>query len=242
MIDHNTPLIAIARPADADQIQRLYAAHGQACIGLSTGNPTTFRAFAELMGPGVPDSILRKPFGDGGISTCVLACRGQARRIGLAGPYVHANWVPSRPGQDEEAWYRSQKTDAGKCAWVNARTCDPSERPGVGHEVYIGCGGGDEQYSGVQHAFRLLRWIDDDTLESSDGGATDGTGLQCVGSWQAKTGAYLPSRKKWIVKAGHSWLVNPVTGLGRRVYGWALPELCSHSGPCLAPEGWEDFE
>jgi hypothetical protein len=225
MIDRHTPIVTIERPADADQIQRLYAAHAQSTIGLSCGNPSTFRAFAELMGLGVPYDILRKPFGHGGISTCVLACRGHARRVGLAAPYVLKGWVPSRPGQDEEAWYRSQH------AWVNARSCDPSERPSVGHEVYIGCGGADEQYGGIQHAFRILR-VDEDLFESADGGMTDASGLQCVSF----------SRKRWIVKGGHSWLINPSTGMGRRVYGWALPELCEHKGPCLAPEGWEGFE
>jgi hypothetical protein len=242
MITIDTPLIEIERPADADQIQRLYAAHGQRCIGLSCGRPETFRRFAELMGPGVSDAILHKPFGKGGISTCVLACRGQARYVGLAAPYVNKDWVPSRPGQDEEEWYRKQQTDAGRCAWVDARHCDPDLRPQVGHEVFIGCGGADEQYGGIQHDFRVLRWVDETTMETADGGSTDWSGLQCVGSWDKDAQIYKPSRKRWIVRSGQSWLVNPVTGLGRRVYGWAMPELCPHEGPCLAPEGWEDFE
>ena len=235
MIDFRTPLIEIPRPADADQIQKLYAAHGQRAIGLSCGRPETFRAFAELMGPGVADAILRKPFGKGGISTCVLACRGQARYIGLAAPYVRSSWVPGRPGQDEEAWYRAQK------AWTDARHCDPVLRPELGHEVYIGCGGKDEQYGGIQHAFRALRWLDGDTLESADGGSTDWSGLQCVGSWDTESKVYRPSVKRWVVRGGKPWLINPKTGLGRRVYGWGMPELCSHDGPCLAPEGWELF-
>jgi len=213
-------------------------------VGLSAGRFDRFDDFAGAVSPiileGCPVELraaintqckairasLRVPFvmHKQGLSTCGMwAEQGVYGRLFWDAPWLY------RPIEWSKPVSRAIGTFCLQRAWFYADkiTRDTCLRPGPGCYVVVGCrnrdprGGYLEQYGGIEHARVVIRWIDDELVETADAGQVDAggspPGLQCVKR----------CRSRWVVRACKPWMVDPSAPAekapGRRVLGWGYP-------------------
>ena len=95
-IGYNSGLVKA--PIGPENCRKAIVANCLACEGIEAANPATLAMFEEILGE--PPSgviawreLLKKPYGQGGISTCALFAEGIYRRVGcdledLRKPYI----------------------------------------------------------------------------------------------------------------------------------------------------------
>lgn len=238
------------RPTNADEIVQCYLDLARGSIGLS-GSPSKREAFADLLSPRtLPGAdakriaanagsrkavvhLLQFPFSFSlpinrrGISTCGMTAEGHDACMGVDAPCLYSPYLWGTSVS------RAITYHAKHGAWTYADHANPADRPPLGAYVVIGltqqAGAPPNDFGGLEHAFRIIdRDTDEDMFISADGGSVDAaTGLQCVKRVE----------RTWEVKRGHPWLVDPVTGKGRRVLGWGDPALLSFL-PGVAMLSW----
>jgi hypothetical protein len=247
MITWQTPLVEIATPKDAIEFRKVIVANAMSCVGLSAGIQETFSLFNKLLGlpyKGIPWD-LKRPFRcwkkDGkwhteGVSTCGLVSEGVEARSGFDNAFLYESYYPA---QKYRSITRTIVWGTKVGAWYDARRQDDLwPRPESASQLVIGCRSPYEEYGGSEHSFTIAGWQDDDIVVSVDGGQVDyaNGGLQCVKL----------RRRRWIMRNGQVWLVDPDKrpdlATGRRLLGWLSPSLVPQRPTCIAPEGWEQIE
>lgn len=253
-IESTTPLIEVPRPSDALELVRAYKANTLQTIGLS-GNAASRARFADLLAPRtLPGAdaktiagnaacrkammhVLQFPFALSlpvnrrGISSCGLTAEGVDGRMGMDGDPLYASYRWGASVSRAIDYYSKHG------AWTYADRTHADDRPGLVAYVVIGLTpekGKTNDFGGIEHAFRILYRDEGDIFRSADGGSVDNaTGLQCVKF----------VTRRWVVIRGHAWLVDPLTGRGRRVLGWGDPTRCRFKPVSMVvPEGWQDVE
>jgi hypothetical protein len=225
-------MIETPRPTNADEIVDAYLRLARYSIGLSGSRSR--EAFADLLAPRtLPNAdpkriaanagsrkaichLLQFPFSTSlpinrrGISTCGMTCEGQDAWMCVDADCLYAPYIWGTSVSRAIAYYSKHG------AWTYADKADPADRPPLAAYVVIGLtqqpGKPPNDYGGLEHAFRIVEQdLDADTFVSADGGSVEAsTGLQCVKE----------VHRRWEVRRGHPWLVDPVSGKGRRVLGW----------------------
>lgn len=254
-IDYRTPLIEVPRPTDALELLRAYKALALYSIGLS-GSGARRAPFADLLSPRtLPGADAKRISGNKGtraavyhllqfvfslslppsrrgISTCGMTAEGQDGCMGVDAETLYRTYVWGTSVSRAIEYYKAHG------AWTWADKAHPDDRPPLCAYVVIGLTppkGQVNDYGGIEHAFRILARDPHDIFRSADGGSVEaGTGLQCVKH----------VTRRWVVIRGHAWLVDPLTGKGRRVLGWGDPTLLGFRPDVLmrVPQGWEQVE
>jgi len=221
MITWRTPLIQIARPENADEVARCFAALALAMVdatdkehdyvGLSTA-PERIDRYLDAAGPG----ISARDVLDHRFSGCGVMAEGAVhRRMLVDAPCLYQPYYPAALQDPRRAAIsRAIRYLREMNAWQTPAR-DLSPRPGPGSYVVIGCRSTGEAYGGIEHALTVIQWEDGDILVSADGGQRDAHGFECCKM----------RRRRWELAGGHVRLVDVETGRWRRVLGWGVPEL-----------------
>lgn len=250
-IDYRTPLIEVPRPTDALELLRAYKALALYSIGLS-GSGARRAPFADLLSPRtLPGADAKRISGNKGtraavyhllqfvfslslppsrrgISTCGMTAEGQDGNMGVDAETLYRTYVWGTSVSRAIAYYSAHG------AWTWADKAHPDDRPPLCAYVVIGLTKGAD-HGGIEHAIRIIARDSHDIFRSADGGSVEpGTGLQCVKH----------VTRRWVTIRGHAWLVDPLTGNGRRVLGWGDPTLLGFlpGVQMRVPEGWEQVE
>ena len=228
MIDNSAKLISIPNPNDPILLRKAMIANAYsikdvyACKCFNTTRPV----FETILGPSFGPWDLNRPFrvyknADGkiqteGVSTCALVGRGLWRRISVDLNTLYNKYVPGTAITDERSF--GKKNGAYK-------TINPDSflttKPNAGDYVIVGTGN-------ALHVFTVVKWTDDTTCISIDGGQTcKKCGLQC------------------IHEVTRTLTMNNNVGyLGNRpIESWInLEELPIKDSNITVPENWEEVD
>jgi len=240
MITHQTPLIQIPRPENADDVRRCAVAIATWSIGLDA-SPAKIGRLLELYGPGIAAHDVRSPKWSG----CGVTAEGIHRflRVGSDDPGAGAAradclYEPYFPAALQNprrmAIVRAQIYLKAMGAWQEPADGDVEPRPHPGAYVVQGRELPGEWYGGKPHVGTLLRW-EDDVAVFADGGQRGPHGEQIE-----------EVRRRWELHQGRVRLVDlrlASGGAWRYVLGWGDVDLMLHrGGPVTVPVGWELVE
>jgi len=241
-IQPGAPLQAVEGLQDAFSIRRVILSNVLRTRECNSNSAEAREFFARELGPGVPVSLLEKPFNPTkreGVSTCGLWAEHQQAHAGMAVPGYDRNYYPIKGG----VHYSITRTIAAGQKWGAWRECErvvevgAQVLPKCASFVVIGKRTLGELYAGTEHVVMIARFLGDGEFETVEAGAVDPkTGLQRV---EVRSRFF-----EWRPAPGgkcEAWLPRVRGGSGRKVVGWLDPDLCEYNWKGEAAEGWEEL-
>jgi hypothetical protein len=250
-IDYRTPVqrnTRLDRGYDSWTVRVIRVALCVAHREASAASKVTFKQFADLLGPGIPESTLKMvfkvlPTGKvQGISTCGLAAEGIDRMSGVICDWLHEPYFPTALGSSKRksivrAIHYGREMGAWK--WAEAGTeADNLYLFAPGDNVIVGARSAGEDGGGTEHSLICLRWKNHVDFDAFEGGQVcPKTGLQrcAINSYRVIS----KNDRIWLARVSAD---DRLVGNGKRLLGWNNCASFRYDNWYMAPDGWRSVK